>query len=110
MDAAFKSAEVLGIKNVNLDAFTGGLPSFAITNYQALGEAGSYPEDSHSLTLQFDGALTKIHGGHTIKTGLVFLRHRLNGYSAYPMRGSFDFNGQYTPPNRVGRKRRHRPG
>jgi hypothetical protein len=37
-----------------------------------------------------------IRGAHTLKFGVVAIRHCFNGFSAFPTRGAFDFNGQFT--------------
>ena len=90
------AATNIGIPGINYDARSGGLPAFTISGFAALGDGSTYPEISHITTFQYDGNLTHTAGNHTIKGGLLFLRHRLNGYSAFPVRGNFDFNGQYT--------------
>ena len=35
-------------------------------------------------------------GPHTIKFGVMALRHYFNGFSGFPDRGTFDFNGEFT--------------
>jgi hypothetical protein len=45
---------------------------------------------------QFDDNFTKVSGKHTFKFGAQFIRDRFNGFSAFPTRGSYTFNGQYT--------------
>ncbi len=86
----------LGIPGININDKSGGLPAFTISGYQEIGDNSSFPEDSHTTTFQLDSNLTKIQGSHTITGGLLFLRHRFNGFSAFPTRGTFDFNGQFT--------------
>jgi hypothetical protein len=92
----FASATALGIPGINYSAQSGGLPGFTITGLQSLGDTGSWPETSHITTFQYDGAITRTQGTHTIKAGILFLRHRFNGFSAFPVRGTYDFNGQFT--------------
>ncbi len=84
------------IPGININDKSGGLPAFTIAGFQEIGDNSTYPEDSHITTFQLDSALTKVKGAHTIKFGLLFLRHRFNGFSAFPTRGTFDFNGQFT--------------
>jgi Carboxypeptidase regulatory-like domain len=96
LDAAYPTATSLGIPGINLDAQSGGIPAFTVSGFTVLGDNSTYPENSAITTFQADTALTKIYKSHTIKTGLVFLRHRFNGFSAFPTRGTFDFNGQFT--------------
>ena len=93
------AATNLGIPGINYSAQSGGLPAFTLSGFSALGDGSSYPEISHITTFQYDGDLTHTVGNHTIKAGLLFLRHRFNGFSAFPVRGTFDFNGQYTRLN-----------
>ena len=92
----YNTASALGIPGININDKSGGLPAFTISGYQEIGDNSTYPEDSHSTTFQLDSSLTRVQGSHTIKFGLLFLRHRFNGFSAFPTRGTFDFNGQYT--------------
>jgi Carboxypeptidase regulatory-like domain len=93
---AFNTASALGIPGININDKSGGLPAFTISGFQEIGDNSTYPEDSHITTFQLDSALTKVAGAHTFKAGLLFLRHRFNGFSAFPTRGTFDFNGQFT--------------
>ncbi|MFZ0589287.1 MAG: carboxypeptidase regulatory-like domain-containing protein [Bryobacteraceae bacterium] len=96
LDAPYNTATALGIPGININNKSGGLPAFTISGFQEIGDNSTYPEDSHITTFQLDSALTKVKGAHTIKFGLLFLRHRFNGFSAFPTRGTFDFNGQFT--------------
>jgi hypothetical protein len=92
----FNTASAVGIPGININNKAGGLPSFTISGFQLLGDNSTFPEDSHITSFQLDSSLTKIKGTHTIKLGLLFLRHRFDGFSAFPTRGTFDFNGQFT--------------
>ncbi len=40
--------------------------------------------------------MTWTRGDHTLKAGGVYVRHRFNGFSAFPIRGDFSLNGQFT--------------
>jgi len=93
------AATNLGIPGINRDPYSGGLPAFTVSTFSPLGDNSTWPEISHITTFQYDGNLTHTLGNHTLKAGLLFLRHRFNGFSAFPVRGTFDFNGQYTRPN-----------
>ena len=94
--SSFQSASILGIPGININGQSGGLPAFTITGFQALGDNSTYPENSQITTFQLDSSLSLIRGAHTIKFGGLFLRHRFNGFSAFPTRGTYDFNGQFT--------------
>ncbi len=93
---AYPAATLLGIPGININNKSGGLPAFTISGFQEIGDNSTYPEDSQITTFQYDGALNMTRGAHTIKAGMLFLRDRFNGYSAFPTRGTFDFNGQFT--------------
>lgn len=92
----FAAASALGIPGINYNAISGGLPGITISNFSALGDTSSYPENSYITTFQYDGDVIHTAGKHTVKAGLLFLRHRFNGFSAFPVRGTYDFNGQFT--------------
>ena len=96
LGAAYNTASAIGIPGININDKAGGLPAFTISGFQTLGDNSTFPEDSHITTFQLDSALTEVKGNHTIKAGLLFLRHPFNGFSAFPTRGNFDFNGQFT--------------
>jgi len=97
---ATSAATSVGIPGINYDSRSGGLPGITLSGgFSALGDTSSYPEQSHITTFQYDGDVIHTRGSHTIKAGLLFLRHRFNGFSAFPVRGTFDFNGQYTRLN-----------
>jgi hypothetical protein len=96
LDAPYATATALGIPGINLSAQSGGIPAFTVSGFTEIGDNSTYPEDSAITTFQADSSLTKIWGSHTLKTGFVFLRHRFNGFSSFPTRGTFDFNGQFT--------------
>ncbi|MBK7926311.1 MAG: carboxypeptidase regulatory-like domain-containing protein [Bryobacterales bacterium] len=93
---AFATANALGIPGVNINDKSGGLPSMAITGYRNLGDASTYPENSQTVSFQYEDILTIVKNSHTLKFGGQYVNHRFNGFSAFPTRGTFDFNGQYT--------------
>ena len=96
LDTAYPSANDVGIQGINYNPLAGGLSAVTITGFAALGDNSTNPEDSRITTFQYDGDLIKTSGNHTIKAGVQFIRQRFNGYSSFPVRGSFDFNGQFT--------------
>jgi Carboxypeptidase regulatory-like domain/TonB dependent receptor/TonB-dependent Receptor Plug Domain len=95
-DSAFNTAAALGIPGININTNAGGIPGYAITGYATIGDSGTYPEYSRFLTLQYEDVLTVVRGAHTLKFGAEFLRFREDGFSGYPARGSYTFNGQFT--------------
>jgi hypothetical protein len=96
LDLPYPAATELGIPGINITNKSGGIPAFTISGFTEIGDNSSYPEDSAITTFQYDSALTMVRGKHTIKVGGLFLRHRFNGFSAFPDRGTFDFNGEFT--------------
>ncbi len=96
LDTAYPSSSQVGIGGINYNSLAGGLSAVTITGLAVLGDNSTNPEDSRITTFQYDGDLIKTSGNHTVKTGVQFLRHRYNGFSSFPVRGSFDFNGQFT--------------
>lgn len=95
----YASSTAVGIPNINYSPQSGGLAAATLSGFAAMGDNSTYPEISHITTFQYDGDIIRTKGSHTIRAGLLFLRHRLNGFSAFPVRGTFDFNGQYTRLN-----------
>jgi hypothetical protein len=93
---SINSATAVGIPGINYDARSGGLPAITISGFAVLGDNSTYPEDSRVTTFQYDADVIKTAGTHTLKTGVLFLRQRLNGFSSFPVRGAFTFNGQFT--------------
>ena len=96
LDQNYASSTAVGISGINYDELAGGLPAVTITSFAALGDNSTYPEDSRITTFQYDADVIKTRGNHTIKAGVQFLRHRFNGFSESPARGTFAFNGQFT--------------
>ena len=92
----FNTADAIGIPGININDKSGGLPAIAITGFGILGDNSTFPEDSASTSYQVENVLTIIRGAHTIKAGGLYVHHRFNGFSAFPTRGDFSFNGQFT--------------
>ncbi|MBI3208776.1 MAG: TonB-dependent receptor [Candidatus Solibacter usitatus] len=93
---SFNTADALGIKGININDKSGGLPSFTVTGFQLIGDASTYPENSQTSSFQYEDILSVVRGAHTLKFGGIFVRNRFNGFSAFPTRGTFTFNGQFT--------------
>lgn len=95
-DTPFDSAAALGMPGININDKSGGLPGFLVSGFQTIGDNNTFPEDSFTTTYQYDDNLTLIRGSHTIKVGGSYLRNDFNGFSAFPIRGTYNFNGQFT--------------
>lgn len=97
LDQNYTSSNDIGISGINYNALAGGLPAVTISGgFAVLGDNSTYPEDSRITTFQYDADVIKTSGNHTVKAGVQFLRHRFNGFSESPARGTFAFNGQFT--------------
>jgi outer membrane receptor protein involved in Fe transport len=92
----FNTADAVGIPGINVNDKSGGLPALSITGYQLIGDNSTYPENSQTVSFQYEDILTVVKNSHTLKFGGMYVRNRFNGFSAFPTRGSFSFNGQYT--------------
>ncbi len=91
------SADQLGVPGVNVNDKAFGLPEFNIAGgFNTLGHGNTFPEDSKTTTVQIDGNITSLRGNHTLKLGAQYLRHWFDGFSAFPVRGNFSYNGQFT--------------
>ncbi len=93
---AFNTATEIGIPGININDHSGGLPAFTITGYQVIGDNSTFPEVSRSTSFQYEDVLTLTRGSHTLKFGATYIRHRFNVFSAFPTRGQYSFNGQFT--------------
>jgi hypothetical protein len=97
-DTPFAPAAALGIPGINITDNAGGLPGYTISGggFATIGDSSTFPEFSRTITYQYEDVLTIVKGSHTLKFGARYLRHDFNGYSAFPTRGTYDFNGQFT--------------
>ncbi len=96
LNNAFNSADAVGIPGININDKSGGLPAMNVSGFQTLGDASTFPETSQMTSFQFEDVVTWTTGNHTLKAGGILIRHRFNGFSAFPTRGTFTFNGQFT--------------
>jgi len=96
LDEPYPAATEVGIPGVNFNDKSSGLPAFTISGFQVIGDNNTFPEDSHTMTYQFEDNLTLVRGNHSLKFGGMLVRNDFNGYSSFPTRGTFDFNGQFT--------------
>jgi hypothetical protein len=92
----FDTATRIGIPGININNKSGGLPAFTITGFQVIGDNSTFPENSQTTSFDYEDVLTILRGSHTLKFGGLFVRNRFDGFSAFPARGQYDFNGQFT--------------
>jgi hypothetical protein len=93
---SFDTAAKIGIPGININNKSGGLPAFTITGFQVIGDNSTFPENSQTVSFDYEDVFTINHGSHTLKFGGLFVRNRFDGFSAFPTRGQYDFNGQFT--------------
>jgi Carboxypeptidase regulatory-like domain len=97
-DYGLKTSEDLGIKGINLNAFTSGITTINVGGYNdyLIGFETSLPWDREESTTTFATTATKIWGDHTVKIGgdLRMNRHLLDQVS-HP-RASWSFRGAQT--------------
>lgn len=96
LGSGLNTATEAGIPGININDKSGGLPALLITGYAVIGDNSTFPEDSASTSYQVEDVFTLIRGAHTVKAGGLYVHHRFNGFSAFPTRGDFSFNGQFT--------------
>ena len=92
----FATADALGIPGININDKSGGLPAFSITGFQVIGDNSTFPESSQTTSAHFENIMTLVRGSHTLKFGGMYVRHLFNGFSAFPTRGAYTFNGQFS--------------
>ena len=92
----FDTAAKIGIPGININNKSGGLPAFTISGFQVIGDNSTFPENSQTTSFDYEDVLTVVRGSHTLKFGGLFVRNRFDGFSAFPTRGQYDFNGQFT--------------
>lgn len=92
----FATSSALGIPGININDKSGGLAAYTITGFRTIGDDSTFPENSQTVSFQFEDILTVVKSSHTLKFGGMYVRHRFNGFSAFPTRGQFGFNGQFT--------------
>ena len=93
----FATAAALGMPGINISDNSGGLPGFTISGgYATIGDASTFPEFSRQLSYQYENITNIVKSTHSVKFGARYIRHIFNGYSAFPTRGTYSFNGQFT--------------
>jgi hypothetical protein len=96
-----KTAEEVGIKNVNNDDFSSGLTQINITGFSGplLGFSASLPWDRGETTTNISGVITKLFGNHSLKMGGEWRKNRdflLQIQDNGGTRGRYNFGGSQT--------------
>ncbi len=89
-------AAQLGIPGINISDRTTGLPTYTLTGFNTIGNAGQFPDSNHTTSYQYEDVLSLVKGSHSLKFGGRFIRHDFNGYTVQAARGQYSFNGQFT--------------
>lgn len=95
----FDANKELGVSKLVQAANISAFPLYTTTSYRALGAAGYAIIHRYEDVYQSQGALTKIIGGHTIKTGAEFRRYHENYFQPNTPNGSFTFSRNQTAQN-----------
>jgi hypothetical protein len=110
-DFARNLGPTLGIPGTNSDGNgaygtdpnQAGLPSFAVTGFETLGNPDAYtPELKNDFTFTYVANLSWAIGSHTLRFGLQMLNNRMNQYQpqrGFGPRGGFTFTGGVTALN-----------
>jgi hypothetical protein len=87
----------LGIPNANRgDSVSSGLPFFSISGYTPLGDSAFTPEFVAENIYQIGDTISIVHGKHSVKVGIDFLRQQRNFFQTQYPRGEFTISGVYT--------------
>jgi Carboxypeptidase regulatory-like domain len=109
--SVLRVASVKDPLSTGFDATTLGLPAYMTANtgtkdfpnysaqYRAMGVSGYAIIHRYETLYQYLGSMTKILGGHTLKTGLEFRKIQENYYQPNLPGGGFNFNRKQTGLN-----------
>jgi hypothetical protein len=96
LNAGRKTAEELGIPNVNIDDLTLGLPAFAINGFETLGAKDNVPAIIVSQNTEYSDNIDAIFNKHSLKFGFNVVFRQTNAHQASFTRGQFQFTTLYT--------------
>jgi hypothetical protein len=77
--------------NINFGSAATGLPLIQPSGFQALGDSRFIPLQDLNNTFQYNGAITKSIGQHTIKAGASLIRRQAREAQSDNPNGRFDF-------------------
>src|SRR5262249_24834494 len=92
-------ATTLGVTKLVQAAGVSAFPLYNTTSYRSLGAGGFAIIHRYEDVYQAVGSLTKIHGGHTIKTGAEYRKLHENYLQPNLPQGGFTFTRNQTPQN-----------
>jgi hypothetical protein len=89
-------SSAFGIPNVNVDTLTSGLMPMTLTGYAGSGDATFLPLVQVDHTWQGSGAVTKIHGAHSLKAGAGLIDRTFTVSQSNQPLGAMTFNTTLT--------------
>jgi hypothetical protein len=89
-------AAQLGIRGVNVDEDSSGIPTFAITNFTTIGEGNYLPSFNTNNAYQYAASLQYSRGAHSLKIGGDLVRRLVACPSSATPRGTFNFSSNFT--------------
>ena len=93
---AFNTASAIGIPGININNHAGRIAGAFHHRLPGVGDNSTYPEFSQMTLFQYEDNLTWFAAITPSSSAAAFIRDRFNGFSAFPTRGSYTFNGQFT--------------
>lgn len=98
--AAFNSpnlAASLGLGGIPVgDVLGGSLPIATLTGITGFGPPSNFPQKKNEDLYEFRDNVTKIHGSHSFKAGLLFQAVRIPFFSPGNAHGTYTFSGYFT--------------
>ena len=92
-------ATTLGVSKQMQAAGVFAFPLYTTTTYRAMGAGGFAIIHRYEDVYQAQGSITKIYGGHTIKTGAEYRLYHENYFQPNTPNGSFTFSRNQTAQN-----------
>jgi outer membrane receptor protein involved in Fe transport len=92
-----KTADMVGMKNVNIDQGSDGLPNFGFSaGTTGFGDGNYQPEFTINNMYQGAGSLLYTRGSHNIKIGGEFKRRQVYMHQSQGSRGTLSFDNRHT--------------
>ena len=89
-------ATQLGIKGVNVDEDSSGVPTVNITNLTSIGEGRYTPTLNTNDTFQYSASLVYSLGAHTVKIGADLVKRLVAVSQSSDAQGTFTFSPSFT--------------
>src|SRR5262249_7829687 len=99
LSTGFDAVKELGVTKLMQAAGVFAFPNYNTSSYRAMGAGGYAIIHRFEDVYQFSGAVTKINGGHTIKTGAEYRKYHENYFQPNLPNGGFSFSRNQTTQN-----------